>query len=168
MKKLGTTILQRILIIICVSFTVSAIFTYYYFEKILVKQMIYEDQTKLSQLVKRLEFLSDEIANFTFTLVISDVIQTFYTTYNSLDTYGQLSMFQKTIDFLDNYEGLRREVTSYAMVLEDGTEFWSEAGYDPYFGKKNERALVYQLHPLGTAVCLYRTPSTADHGEFHH
>lgn len=136
MKKLGTTILQRILIIICVSFTVSAIFTYYYFEKILVKQMIYEDQTELSQLVKRLEFLSDEIANFTFTLVISDVIQTFYTTYNSLDTYGQLSMFQKTIDFLDNYEGLRREVTSYAMVLEDGTEFWSEAGYDPYFGKK--------------------------------
>lgn len=136
MKRLGTTILQRILIIICFSFSASAIFTYYYFEKILVGQMLFEDQTELEQLVKRLEYLSDEIANFAFTLVISDAIQTFYTTYADLDIYDQFALFQKTIDFLDSYEGLRREVTSYALVLKDGTAFWSEAGYDPYFGEK--------------------------------
>lgn len=136
MKRLRSVILQRIGIVACVSFLVSAAFTWYYFEHILVDQIILEDRAKLDQTVRQLEYVSDDIANFAFTLIISDTIQSFYKTYNRLETFEQFAMFRRTLDYLDNYKGLRKGVTSFALVLEDGQVFWSEAGYDAYFGGK--------------------------------
>lgn len=136
MKRLRSVILQRIGIVACVSFLVSAAFTWYYFERILVGQMIAEDRAKLRQTVRQLESLSDDIANFAFTLIISDTIQSFYKTYHQHETFEQFAMFRRTLDFLDSYKGLRKDVTSFALVMEDGQAFWSEAGYDAYFGEK--------------------------------
>ncbi|WP_424766931.1 cache domain-containing sensor histidine kinase [Paenibacillus sp. sgz302251] len=135
MKSLRSIILQRIVIVAIISFVLSAAFTYYYYQTILVKQMIHEDETKLSQTVRQLEYMSDDIAKFSFSLIISDQLQAFYKTYNQLDTFGQFAMIADTLDFLDDNKGLRKEVTSFALLLPGGPVFWSEARNDQYFSK---------------------------------
>ncbi|HTG70542.1 MAG TPA: hypothetical protein VL921_14890, partial [Candidatus Udaeobacter sp.] len=94
MKSLRSTILHRIVIVAIISFLLSAAFTYYYYQTIVVKQMIHEDETKLSQTVRQLEYMSDDIAKFSFSLIISDQLQSFYKTYDRLDTFGQFALVQ--------------------------------------------------------------------------
>ena len=135
MKSLRSTILHRIVIVAIISFLLSAAFTYYYYQTIVVKQMIHEDETKLSQTVRQLEYMSDDIAKFSFSLIISDQLQSFYKTYDRLDTFGQFALVQDTLDYLDENKGLRKEVSSFALVLPDHHVFWSEARNDQYFSE---------------------------------
>jgi len=134
-KSLRSTILHRIVIVAIISFLLSAAFTYYYYQTIVVKQMIHEDETKLSQTVRQLEYMSDDIAKFSFSLIISDQLQSFYKTYDRLDTFGQFALVQDTLDYLDENKGLRKEVSSFALVLPDHHVFWSEARNDQYFSE---------------------------------
>lgn len=135
MKSLRSIILQRIVIVAIISFLLSAAFTFYYYQTILVKQLIHEDETKLSQTVRQLEYMSDDIAKFSFSLIISDQLQSFYKTYDQLDTFGQFAIVQDTLDYLDDNKGLRKEVSSFALLLPDHRVFWSEARNDQYFGE---------------------------------
>ncbi|RCW42233.1 sensor histidine kinase [Paenibacillus prosopidis] len=135
MKSLRSVILQRIVIVASISFLLSAAFTYYYYQTILVKQMIHEDETKLSQTVRQLEYMSDDIAKFSFSLIISGQLQSFYKTYDQLDTFGQFAMLQDTLDYLDENKGLRKEVSSFALLFPNGRVFWSEARNDQYFSE---------------------------------
>jgi two-component system sensor histidine kinase YesM len=145
MKSLRSVILQRIVIVAIVSFLLSAAFTYYYFKIIVVEQMIHEDKTKLSQTVRQLEYMSDDIAKFSFSLIISDQLQSFYKTYNQLDIFDQFAMVQDTLEYLDDNKGLRKEVSSFALLLPDNRVFWSEARNDQYFSEllKEEWYLNY-------------------------
>ncbi|MDQ8739380.1 histidine kinase [Paenibacillus sp. LHD-38] len=136
MKSLRSIILQRIIIVAIVSFLLSAAFTFYYYKTILVKQMIHEDETKLSQTVRQLEYMSDDIAKFSFSLIISEQMQSFYKTFDQLDTFGQFALIQDTLDYLDENKGLRKEVSSFALLLPDHRVFWSEARNDQYFSER--------------------------------
>ncbi|AGA59394.1 MAG: sensor histidine kinase [Thermobacillus sp.] len=136
MKRLRSVILQRIVLTACVNFVISGMFTYFFFEYILKDQMIQEDRAQLAQTARQLEYMSDDIANFAFTLIISEPVQSFFKTYNDLPIYDQFALFDRTMDHLDSYRGLRKEVASFALVLPDGQTFWSEAGYDDYFAGK--------------------------------
>ncbi|TYP76672.1 sensor histidine kinase [Paenibacillus methanolicus] len=136
MTRLRTVILRRIVIVAAVSFFLSAAFTYYYYNHILIGQMMQEDKAKLSQTVRQLDYMSDDISKFTFTLIIAERLQAFYKTYDRLDTFDQFKALQDTFTFVDGYKGLRKEVTSYALVLPDGRAFWNAAGNDDYFGER--------------------------------
>jgi two-component system sensor histidine kinase YesM len=133
MRSLRSVIFRRILIIAVVSFLLSAGFTYYYYQMILVKQMLKDDNTKLQQTTQQLQYMSDDIANFSFSLIISDQLQNFYRNYEKKDTFDQFALLSDTINFLNNNKGLRKEVTSFSLVLPDGSVFWSESKYDDYF-----------------------------------
>lgn len=136
MKSLRSVILQRIIIVAIISFLLSAAFTFYYYKSILVKQMIHEDETKLSQTVRQLEYMSDDIAKFSFSLIISEQLQSFYKTFDQLDTFGQFALIQDSLDYLDENKGLRKEVSSFALLLPDRRVFWSEARNDQYFSER--------------------------------
>jgi two-component system sensor histidine kinase YesM len=133
MRSLRTIIFKRILIVASISFLLSAGFTYYYYQTILVKQMLKDDRTKLQQTSKQLQYMSDDIAKFSFSLVISDQLQDFYRNYAKKDTFDKFALLNDTFNFLNNYKGLRKEVTSFTLVLPDGNVFWSESKYDDYF-----------------------------------
>lgn len=140
MRRLRSVILQRIGIVAAVSFLLSGGFTYSYYRAILVPQMLSEDRARLAQTMRQLEYLSDDVATFSFFLIISDQLQTFFKTYDSLDTYGQFALVRKTFDYLDDNQGLRKEVQSFALVLPDGRAFWSEARNDSYFTDRLQEA----------------------------
>lgn len=133
MKSLRAVILQRIIMIAMISFLLSAAFTYFYYQNILVEQMIHEDQTKLHQTVRQLEYMSDDIAKFAFSLIISDALQSFYKKYDQMDTFDQFALVHDTLRYVDDNKGLRKEVSSFAIMLPDGRVFWSEASHDRYF-----------------------------------
>ncbi|GGG03428.1 sensor histidine kinase [Paenibacillus abyssi] len=136
MKSLRTTILQRIIIVAAVSFLLSAGFTYYYYEKILVDQMLHNDETKLRQTSRQLQYMSDDIAKFSFSLIISDQLQSFFKDYDQADIFGKFAMQEDTFRYLNNNKGLRKEVTSFALVMPDGETFWSVAKNDSYFQER--------------------------------
>lgn len=136
MTRLRTVILRRIVIVAAVSFLLSIAFTYYYYNHILIGQMMQEDKAKLSQTVRQLDYMSDDISKFTLTLIIAEQLQKFYKTYDQLDTFDQFKAMQSTFKFVDGYKGLRKEVTSYAIVLPDGRAFWNAAGNDGYFSER--------------------------------
>ncbi|MFC4102532.1 sensor histidine kinase [Paenibacillus xanthanilyticus] len=136
MTRLRTVIFRRIVLVAAISFLLSAGFTYYYYNHILIGQMMQEDKAKLSQTVRQLDYMSDDISNFTLTLIIAERVQQFYKTYDRLDTFDQFKSLQDTFTFVDGYKGLRKEVTSYALVLPDGRAFWNVAGNDGYFGER--------------------------------
>ncbi|MCA0757681.1 histidine kinase [Paenibacillus sp. N4] len=136
MKSIRSVILQRIVMVAIISFLLSAAFTYYYYQSIVVKQIIHEDETKLSQTVRQLEYMTDDIAQFSFSLIISNQLQSFYKTYDQLDTFSQFALLSDTLDYLDENKGLRKEVSSFALVLPDRRVFWSEARNDRYFSER--------------------------------
>lgn len=136
MTRLRTVIFWRIVIVAAVSFLLSIAFTYYYYNHILIGQMMREDKGKLSQTVRQLDYMSDDISKFTLTLIIAEQLQEFYKTYDKLDTFDQFKALQSTFKFVDGYKGLRKEVTSYALVLPDGRVFWNAAGNDSYFSER--------------------------------
>ncbi|NIK78032.1 two-component system sensor histidine kinase YesM [Paenibacillus castaneae] len=135
MRSLRTVILLRIIIVALISFVLSAAFTYYYYRTILIPQMIHEDETKLNQTVRQLEYMSDDIAKFSFSLIISNQLQSFYKSYDQLDTFDQFAMVQDTLYYLDDNKGLRKEVVSFALILPNDRVFWSEARNDSYFSE---------------------------------
>jgi|HigsolmetaGSP12D_1036236.scaffolds.fasta_scaffold01562_4 two-component system sensor histidine kinase YesM len=136
MKRLRSVILQRIAVVAAASFLLSAAFTWYYYRTILVGQMLHEDETRLSQTMRQLEYMSDDIAKFAYYLIISDQVQTFYKTFNRLGTYDQFAILKRTLDDLVGNKGLRKEVDSFALVLPDGRAFWSESRFDSYFQER--------------------------------
>lgn len=136
MRRLRSVILQRIAVVAAVSFLLSAGFTYYYYRTILIGQMLREDETRLAQTMRQLEYMSDDIAKFSFYLIISGQVQSFYKTFNRLDTYDQFAILKHTLDYLDNNKGLRKEVHSFALILPDGRAFWSESVNDLYFSER--------------------------------
>jgi two-component system sensor histidine kinase YesM len=133
MRSLRSVILRRILIVAVVSFLLSAGFTYYYYQTILVKQMLKDDSNKLQQTSQSLQYMSDDIANFSFSLIISEQLQNFYRNFEKKDTFDKFAILNDTINFLNNNKGLRKEVTSFSLVLPDGSVYWSESKYDDYF-----------------------------------
>ncbi|WP_219837569.1 sensor histidine kinase [Paenibacillus sp. R14(2021)] len=138
MRSLRAVILQRIAIVAVVSFLLSAGFTYYYYRTILVDQMIHDDQSKLSQTSRQLQYMSDDISQFASSLIISDRLQTFFKTYHKADTFDKFALLQDTFNYLNENKGLRKEVSSYAIVMPSGETFWSEARYDSYFADRME------------------------------
>ena len=66
MRSLRSVILKRIAIVAIVSFLLSAGFTYYYYQTILVGQMVHDDKAKLSQTTRQLQYMSDDISQFAF------------------------------------------------------------------------------------------------------
>jgi two-component system sensor histidine kinase YesM len=132
-RSLRMIIFKRILIIASISFLLSAGFTYYYYQTILVKQMLKDDGTKLQQTSKQLQYISNDIAKFSFSLVISDQMQDFYRNFTKKDTFDKFASLNDTFNFLNNNKALREEVTSFTLVLPDGSVFWSESKYDDYF-----------------------------------
>lgn len=136
MKRLHSVILRRIILTACVNFIISGMFAYFFFEHILKEQMIQEERSRLAQFARQLDYMSEDIANFAFTLIISERVQTFFKTYNGLSIYDQIALYRHTMDHLDSYRGLRKETASFALVLPDGQVFWSEAGSEDYFARK--------------------------------
>jgi two-component system sensor histidine kinase YesM len=136
MRRLRTVILRRIAVVASISFVLSAAFTYYYYRTILVAQMLREDEARLGQTMRQLEYMSDDIAKFSFYLIISDHVQTFFKTYSRLDTYDQFAVLKYTLDYLDSNKGLRKEVQSFALVMPDGRAFWSKSRNDSYFEER--------------------------------
>jgi two-component system, sensor histidine kinase YesM len=133
MRSLRTVILQRVWIVAAVSFLLSAGFTSYYYRTILVGQMVKDDDLKLQQTARQLQNITDDVAKFTFSLIISDQVQSFFKDYEKKDTFGKYALLEHTIEFLNDNKGLRKEVTSFAFVLPNGEVFWSEARTDGYF-----------------------------------
>ncbi|SFD51207.1 two-component system, sensor histidine kinase YesM [Paenibacillus catalpae] len=150
MTRLRTVIFWRIVIVAAVSFLLSIAFTYYYYNHILIGQMMQEDKAKLSQTVRQLDYMSDDISKFTFTLIIAEQLQEFYKTYDQLDTFDQFKALQSTFKFVDGYKGLRKEVTSYALVLPDGRAFWNAAGNDDYFSERLKESWYLNFVLSGT------------------
>ncbi|MFC5652319.1 sensor histidine kinase [Paenibacillus solisilvae] len=136
MRSLRSVILQRIIIVAVISFLLSAAFTYYYYRTILVGQMVHDDESKLGQTARQLQYMSDDISQFASSLIISDQLQSFFKTYNHSETFDKFALLQDTFNYLNDNKGLRKEVTSYALVTRSGEAFWSEARYDSYFADR--------------------------------
>ena len=136
MRSLRSVILKRIAIVAIVSFLLSAGFTYYYYQTILVGQMVHDDKAKLSQTTRQLQYMSDDISQFASSLIISNRLQSFYKTYNQSETFDKFALLQDTFNYLNDNKGLRKEVTSFALVTQSGEVFWSEARYDSYFADR--------------------------------
>ncbi|MCY9670216.1 histidine kinase [Paenibacillus alginolyticus] len=132
MRSLRSVILIRLVIVAAVSFLLAAGFTYYFYQKILLKQMIHDDNTKLGQTARQLQYMSDDVVKFSSSLIISNQLQMFFKSYEQLDTFDKFSLLQDTFNYLDDNKGLRKEVTSFALVMPNGEAFWSEARYDNY------------------------------------
>ncbi|SEO31913.1 sensor histidine kinase [Paenibacillus sp. OV219] len=158
MRSLRSVIFQRIVIVAVVSFLLSGGFTYYYYETILVKQMIHDDQSKLRQTARQLQYMSDDITQFASSLIISNQLQTFYKTYNSADTFDQFMLLQNTFNFLNDYKGLRKEVTSFALVMPSGETFWSESKYDDYFSQRMKEPWYQNFASAGNQTSGFTEP----------
>ncbi|MDB4868170.1 MAG: histidine kinase [Cohnella sp.] len=136
MRSLRTLILQRILIVATASFLLSAGFTYYYYQNLLVGQMLRDDGAKLKQTVRQLQYMADDIVNFSASLSISGELQSFFKTYGKLDTFDKFAKLMDTFNYLNDNKGLRKEVMNFALVMPGGETFWSEARYDDYFAER--------------------------------
>jgi two-component system sensor histidine kinase YesM len=133
LRSLRSIIFRRIVIVAIASFTLSAGFTYYYYQTILLKQMLHDDETKLKQTVRQLEYMTDDIGKFASSLIISEQVQSVFKEYGGSNTFNRFRLLQDTFNYLNDNKGLRKEVTSFALVLPDGEAFWSDARYDNYF-----------------------------------
>ncbi|MFC5449410.1 sensor histidine kinase [Paenibacillus aestuarii] len=140
MRSLRSVILIRLVIVAAVSFLLAAGFTYYFYQKILLKQMIHDDDTKLGQTARQLQYMSDDIVKFASSLIISNQLQLFFNQYGQMDTFDKLSLLQDTFSYLDENKGLRKEVMSFALVMPSGESFYSEARYDNYMNDRMKEA----------------------------
>jgi len=140
MRSLRSVILIRLVIVAAVSFLLAAGFTYYFYQKILLKQMIHDDDTKLGQTARQLQYMSDDIVKFASSLIISNQLQSFFNQYGQMETFDKLSLLQDTFSYLDENKGLRKEVTSFALVMPGGEAFYSEARYDNYMNDRMKEA----------------------------
>jgi two-component system sensor histidine kinase YesM len=157
LRSIRSKILWRIGIVAVISFVFSAGFTYYYYKTILEKQIIRDDEIKLRQTAMQLQYLSDDVANFTASLIISDQLQTFYKTYDQLDTFGKYAITQEIINYLNSNKGLRKEVVSFTVVLPDGEAIWSEASNDEYFSRHMKGAWYQDFLKSGQTFSFTNT-----------
>jgi len=125
--------LLRIGVISLVSLLLSGLFTYYYYDAIVKDQMLQIDKKQLEQTARQLQYMSDNIAMFASTLIISEPVQRFFLEYKSADTFKQFQMQSETFNFLKDHQGLRQEVESFALVFPDGDAYWDPAPNDAYF-----------------------------------
>ncbi len=135
-KSLRSKLLIRISIVAVVSLLLSGLFTFIYFKMILEQQIIDNDKTKLRQTARQLQYMSQNIANFTSFLIISDQLQTFFKNYSSEDTYGKFALTWNAIDFIQKHKGLNRQIENFIFVLPDGKVIWSEAQSDKYIATR--------------------------------
>jgi two-component system sensor histidine kinase YesM len=166
LRSLRSKILWRIVIVATVSFVFSFGFTYYYYKTILEKQIIHDDEIKLRQTAMQLQYMSDDVANFTASLMISDQLQTFFKTYARLDTFEKFAITQEAINYLNNNKGLRKEVVSFALVLTDGKAIWSEAPNDDYFPDHMKGAWYQDFAKSGQTFAFTNTHMMPHSGMF--
>lgn len=132
MRSLHSKMLWRIGIAVVISFLLSAGFMFYYYKTILEKQLIRDDQAKLKQTARQLQYMSDDIANFSISLLVSDQLQNFFKSYGTLNVYDTFVLTNEVMNYLRSYKVLRKEVMSFTLVLPDGEALWSESPNDGY------------------------------------
>jgi len=98
--------------------------------------------------------MADDIANFSFSLIISEQLQTFFRTYQQSDTFSKFLLVQDTTNYLKNNKGLRKEVTSFALVLPDGSSFWSEGVNDNYFQEHMKQSWYQNYANSGQTIAF--------------
>jgi two-component system sensor histidine kinase YesM len=81
-------------------------------------------------------------------------LQTFFRTYQQSDTFSKFLLTQDTTNYLKNNKGLRREVISFALILPDGSSFWSEGAYDNYFHEHMKKAWYQNYADSGQAIAF--------------
>jgi len=122
--------------------------------------MLFDDESKLKQTVRQLEYMTDDIGKFASSLIISEQVQSVFKDYAQSSTFDRFRLLQDTFNFLNENKGLRKEVSSFALVMPDGEAFWSEARYDDYlldrmkedwyqnFARSGKKHAFTEPHPM--------------------
>lgn len=74
-KSLKKRILTKIAFALTAATVVSTIVAYIYFSRIVREQKIHDEQIKLRQIVSQLDFMVEDIQNFTRSIAIDQTIQ---------------------------------------------------------------------------------------------
>lgn len=104
--KLKRRILRNIFIVWCCVMIVSSAAGFWYFRNIVRKQVVKDEQVKLEQLDSQMEFIREDVDNFTKIIAADEEIQSALTAEMNGDVFEQVKrkdIVAKRLSFFDNF-----------------------------------------------------------------
>lgn len=149
-KRLKKRILISITLVLMGAMISSTVGSYLYFSKVVQNQVISDERSKLNQLSNQIKFMTEDIRNFTRSIIVDDDIQDVLHEISHDSTYSKVKYEDNIAKRLVFYNSLRTYIWSTYIRIEDGT----------FYGGVNPRALMdaeiiyqseemqeYQEHP---------------------
>ncbi len=152
-RSLKQRILFRIMMILICSTAVSTAISYVYFRKIVKDQKIAEEQTKLRQVSRQMEYMLEDIQNFARSIVVDESIQKELENKNPDTEFERVKKGDTISRRLAFYNGLRLFVGGSFLVEAGGESYGSVFGsQSDYLREKLETREIkeYLAHPEWT------------------
>jgi two-component system sensor histidine kinase YesM len=120
-KRLKKRLLISIAFVLLVSMIISTAVSYLYFSKVVQTQVISDERAKLQQVSNQIKFLTEDIQNFSKSIIVDDNIQSSLHSIDYETTYDRVVFEDEMAKRLVFYNSLRTYIWSSYIRIEDGT-----------------------------------------------
>lgn len=149
-KRLKKRLLISIAFVLLVSMIISTAVSYLYFSKVVQTQVISDERANLRQISNQIEFLTEDIQNFSKSIIVDDDIQSSLHSMDYESTYDGVVFEDDMAKRLVFYNSLRTYIWSSYIRIEDGTFYGGVAPQSfGHLEKKYSAAEMqaYHSHP---------------------
>lgn len=134
MKKIKHKIILGVMVVVTLCLLIGLGITYQYVHGMLKEQIISDNQIKLSQTARMLEYMEDDTLKLGYAIVADEDITGFIQSQSYASVEEEVNTVHSVVKRLQQYISMREYVQSIALVRKDGSVLWDKAPFDQYFG----------------------------------
>ncbi len=127
--KINMKILVHSSLVVIGSLLACGIVIYFYFTSIFTTQVIHDGTVKLQQTADQLQYVQDDILNFSNTVIVNSRIRNNLQQYDSADAVDRLYLIFYMLHELQALTFLRNDIQGYAIITTDGMAHWKSGTY---------------------------------------
>ena len=136
-KTFKGRVLKYLVLVLFVTSILSTLIAYVYFNQVVRKQVIQDEEVKLNQLIYQLEFMVDDIKSFSKSIAINQLIQENVSKSKFENEFEKAKIRYEIANQLVFYKSLRNYIGTITLHSPHGTNYSSIANADQiYFETK--------------------------------
>lgn len=133
MRKIKHKIVLGVMVVVTLCLLIGLGVTYQYIHGMLKNQIISDNQIKLSQTARMLEYMEEDSLKLGYAIVADEDIIGFIRSQGYESVEEEVNTVHSIVTRLQQYISMREYVQSIALVRSDGSVLWDKAPFDQYF-----------------------------------
>ncbi len=161
-KKLKWRILIRVLTAVSISMTLSSLIGYVYFYKVITSQKISDELATQQQVVNQLNFINDDIENYSKSVIVDLVLQENFYDASFESEFARFKKSDTIVKRMVFYNSLKEYVASSFIDMKDGQLYGSGTNVNDEEGLRKKLSRDVFFNFINNSNWIFSQPYISD------